>query len=195
MYCFVYFINILVKRRSRLNSRFKKRTRCHSFMALNRASNMSAADWLFQTHAKNYRNFSRVVIRLFSEVKIPIKHSSLYNKYQLKCMLLTHLFLFFDLVFAFFISVFFSFLVPFRLFAHLLNLSLKRAKVDVFFAVSKVSIRLYGHNGEQTIKLRIVPLTKDILELMQERRRQQRECHLKTKLCVCIIISRLFQVV
>ena len=38
---------------------------------------MSAADWLFQTHVKNYRNFSTVVIRLFSEVEIPIKHSSI----------------------------------------------------------------------------------------------------------------------
>ena len=49
-------------------------------MALNRVSDAPAADWLSQTHVKNYRNFSRVVIRFFLVVKIPIKHSSLYNK-------------------------------------------------------------------------------------------------------------------
>ena len=80
MYYFVYYINILLTRKSRLNSRFKKRTHYHSFMGLNRASNVPAADWLFQTHVKNYRNFSRVVIGFFSVVEIPIKHSILYNK-------------------------------------------------------------------------------------------------------------------
>ena len=79
-YLFVYYINISLTR-SRLNSRFIKRTRCHLFMALNEASDVSAADWLSQTHMKNYRNFSRVVIRLFLVEEIPIKHSSLYNKY------------------------------------------------------------------------------------------------------------------
>ena len=75
---FVYYINILLTRRNRLNSRFKKRTRCLSFMALNRAS---ATNWLpSQTHVKNYRNFSRVMIRFFSAVKIPINHSSLNSK-------------------------------------------------------------------------------------------------------------------
>ena len=49
-------------------------------MALNRASDMSAADWLSQTHVKNYRKFSRLVIRFFSAVEIPIQHSNLYNK-------------------------------------------------------------------------------------------------------------------
>ena len=51
---------------------------------LNRASDMSAADWLSQTHEKNYRNFSRVVIRSFTGlllVEIPIKNSSLCNRY------------------------------------------------------------------------------------------------------------------
>ena len=70
-------ISTLLTRRSRLNSRFKKRTRCHSLIALHKARDMSAADWLFQTHVKNYRNFSPVVIRLFSEVEIPIKYSSI----------------------------------------------------------------------------------------------------------------------
>ena len=34
MYYFVYHVSIFLTRRSRLNSRFKKRTRCHVFMAL-----------------------------------------------------------------------------------------------------------------------------------------------------------------
>ena len=37
-------------------------------MARNIGSGVSAADWLSQTHVKNYRNFSRVVTRLFSVV-------------------------------------------------------------------------------------------------------------------------------
>ena len=52
-------------------------------MALNRACDVPAADWLSQTHVKNYRNFSRAVIQFVSVVEIPIKHSSLYNKYVL----------------------------------------------------------------------------------------------------------------
>ena len=50
------------------------------FMALDRASDVSGADWLPQTHVKNNDNFSRVVIRFFSAVGIPIKHPSLCNK-------------------------------------------------------------------------------------------------------------------
>ena len=42
----------VLTRRSRLYSRFKKRMRCHSFMALNRASDASAANWRSQTHVK-----------------------------------------------------------------------------------------------------------------------------------------------
>ena len=68
MYYFVYYIN-------QLNSRFKKRTHCHSFMVLNKASDMPAADWLSQTQVKNYCNFSRVVMQFFSVVEIPIKHT------------------------------------------------------------------------------------------------------------------------
>ena len=45
-------------------------------MVLNRASYMSAADWVYQTQVKNYHNFSCVVIWFFSGVEIPIKHSS-----------------------------------------------------------------------------------------------------------------------
>ena len=52
---------------------------CRSFMALTRASDTSVADGLYQTPVKNC-NFSRVVIRFFLVVKIPIKHSSLYDK-------------------------------------------------------------------------------------------------------------------
>ena len=54
----------------------------HSFMALNRASYVPAADWLPQTKEKNCRYFSRVVIRFFPVVEIPIKQSSLYNNYH-----------------------------------------------------------------------------------------------------------------
>ena len=63
MYYFVCYLNTVLTRRSRLYSRFKNETRCNSFMALNK------------------RNFSRVEIRFFSLVEIPIKHSS-YNKQQ-----------------------------------------------------------------------------------------------------------------
>ena len=38
-------------------------------MALSRAIEVPAADWLLQTHVKSYRNFSRVVIRFFAVVK------------------------------------------------------------------------------------------------------------------------------
>ena len=65
---FCYYINILITRRSRLNSYF--RLLCHSFMALNWASDMSAADWLSQTNMKNYCNFSLAVIWLFSVLEI-----------------------------------------------------------------------------------------------------------------------------
>ena len=41
---------------------------------------MLAADWRPQTHVKNYRSYSRVVIRLFAVVEIPVRHSSLCNK-------------------------------------------------------------------------------------------------------------------
>ena len=40
MYNFVYYMNTSSTRRSRLNSRFKKRTPCHSFMGLNRTSDV-----------------------------------------------------------------------------------------------------------------------------------------------------------
>ena len=72
-----YFINILLTIGSRLNSRFKKWTRYQSFMALMRASGKSEADWLSQTHVKNYHNFSHVMIGVFSVVEILVKHSSL----------------------------------------------------------------------------------------------------------------------
>ena len=52
MYYFVYYIKILLTRGSRLNLPFKKRTRCDSFMALNRAGDMSEADWLSQSNKR-----------------------------------------------------------------------------------------------------------------------------------------------
>ena len=47
---------------------------------LNIVSGIPAADWLSQTHAKNYCHFSCVMMQLFSVVEIPVKHSSLHNK-------------------------------------------------------------------------------------------------------------------
>ena len=64
----VYYINILLIQRKRLNS-------LNSFMSQNRASDVPAADWLPQTVVKNYQNFSLVVMRFFSVVEIPIKYS------------------------------------------------------------------------------------------------------------------------
>ena len=66
LYYLVYFINILLTRKSRLNSRFKMRTRCYSFLLLNRAGDLPAA----QTYRKKYFNCSRVVLRFFSVVEL-----------------------------------------------------------------------------------------------------------------------------
>ena len=74
MHYFVYYINILLTRRSRLNSRLKKRTCCHSFMALNRASDVQQLIGYLKHMG------AIMVIRFFSVVEIPVKHSSLYNK-------------------------------------------------------------------------------------------------------------------
>ena len=63
------------------DSSFKKRRHCHSFMVLNRASDVPAADWLSQTHVKNCCNFVMFGDTFFFlMVRIPLKHSSLYNK-------------------------------------------------------------------------------------------------------------------
>ena len=80
---FVYYINTLLTR-SRLNSRFKKRTHCHFFHGANfsRVSDAAAADCPSQTRLENYRNISRVVIRFFSVAETPIEHSSLYNEFD-----------------------------------------------------------------------------------------------------------------
>ena len=43
------------------------------------ASDVSAAHWRYQTHVK-LSYFSRVLIRLFSELEILVEHYSLYNK-------------------------------------------------------------------------------------------------------------------
>ena len=75
------YVNILLTRRANLIHVLKKRTRCHSFVAQNRASDVTTADWLSQTHVKSYCNFSRMVVRFFSVVEIPIRHSSLHDKY------------------------------------------------------------------------------------------------------------------
>ena len=45
-----------------------------------KASDVSAADWRYQTHQKKYRIFSRVLLRLFSGLEILVQHLSLYDK-------------------------------------------------------------------------------------------------------------------
>ena len=72
VYHFVYYINILLARRSWLNLRFKKRTYCQ------RVTCRHSIGYL--EHVKNCYNFSHVVMRSFSVVEIPIKHSSFCNK-------------------------------------------------------------------------------------------------------------------
>ena len=52
---------------------FKKGTRCHSLMALNRVSDANRSPYCY---------FSRVGIRFFSVLEIPVKHASLYDKYR-----------------------------------------------------------------------------------------------------------------
>ena len=78
MYYFVYYINILLTRRNRHNSRFKKSTCCLSFMTQNRASDVPLAD----CHLKHTWKIIAVVIRVrfLLAVQIPINHSSLYDK-------------------------------------------------------------------------------------------------------------------
>ena len=46
-----------------------------------KASDVSAADWLYQPTWKKYHIFSRVLLRLFSELEIPIKHHSLCDNF------------------------------------------------------------------------------------------------------------------
>jgi len=72
MYYFVYYINSLLTRRSQLNSCRKSRAHCHSFMALNRISELSAADWLSQTGVKHSRNFSQIktLVVMFAGIKM-----------------------------------------------------------------------------------------------------------------------------
>ena len=79
--------NYLLTTESQLNSRLKKKACCHSLVVLNRASDVPAADWLSQTHMKNYHNFSHVVMCFFSVVGMLTKHSSLCNKLFLLIML------------------------------------------------------------------------------------------------------------
>ena len=55
MYCFVYYINNLLTRKSRLNFTFKKENTLATIYSENRASDIAAADWPSQTHVKNYR--------------------------------------------------------------------------------------------------------------------------------------------
>ena len=50
-----------------------------------KASDVSAADWRYQTHVKKYRNFSRVLSWLFSGLEILVQHRSLYDNTKLPC--------------------------------------------------------------------------------------------------------------
>ena len=52
---------------------------CHSLMELNKARDVSSADWRSQTR-KKLSLFFTCEIRSFSVMEIPIKHSSLLNK-------------------------------------------------------------------------------------------------------------------
>ena len=45
-----------------------------------KASDVSAADWLYQHTWKKYDTFSRVLLRLFSGPEIPVEHRSLCAK-------------------------------------------------------------------------------------------------------------------
>ena len=60
-------------------------------MALSRASDVPASDWLSQTRVKNDRNFSGVAIRFFSVMEIAIKHSSLCNSKKGQWLQILHL--------------------------------------------------------------------------------------------------------
>ena len=46
-----------------------------------KAGDVSAADWQYQIHVKNYRYFTRVQFDLFSGLEILVKYSSLDNYY------------------------------------------------------------------------------------------------------------------
>ena len=46
-----------------------------------KAGDVSAADWQYQIHVKNYRYFTRVPFDLFSGLEILVKYSSLDNYY------------------------------------------------------------------------------------------------------------------
>ena len=58
MYCFISYTNTLATRKSRVRSLLKKRTRSHSLLALNRASDVPAVHWPSQTREKSSRSFT-----------------------------------------------------------------------------------------------------------------------------------------
>ena len=49
-----------------------------------KASDVSAADWRYQTHVNNYRDSSHVLLRLFSGLEILEKHRTLFDKQWLQ---------------------------------------------------------------------------------------------------------------
>ena len=58
MYYFVYYINISLTRKNRLNSRFKKRKRYHSFTVLN--------DTLFLSGGNPYKALQFIYNKIYS---------------------------------------------------------------------------------------------------------------------------------
>ena len=44
-----------------------------------KGSDVSAADWRYQGHVQNYRNFTLIQLWLFSGLEIFVKYRSLYN--------------------------------------------------------------------------------------------------------------------
>ena len=81
MLYFASYINTLLTW-SRLYARFKEEARCHSFMSLNRESDVSAADWPSQTHVKNYGILSCAEARFLPVVEIRTEHSTLYIRFR-----------------------------------------------------------------------------------------------------------------
>ena len=61
----MYYINTLLTRRSRLDSRFKKKSQCHSFILPNRVSEISAANWRSQTREKLHLTCGDTFLFLF----------------------------------------------------------------------------------------------------------------------------------
>ena len=49
------------------------------YRVVRKASDLSSAEWRYQTHVKKYRIFSSVLLRLFSVLEILVCHHSLHD--------------------------------------------------------------------------------------------------------------------